>query len=383
MSATHGPWWSAPERRTVIVTTTIRVPSFLTAVYENAARAGHRGVDTIVIGDAKTPPETRAFCARLAGDTGCRVQYLDLDDQRRALEGAPALWQLMPANHGSRKLIGNFLAYREGYETLIMLDDDNFVLENDFIGWHNAVGSDVPMDLMHTETGWYNVYEAVLEARGLPIYPRGFPWSQRSEQAPPATRRHEARRVIVKNGLVLNDPDIDAISRLFWPVRITGIRPSFEPQLGLAPGVWCPFNNQNTALAREVVPVFFTPPSTGRNADIWTSYVLCRLAEHFGSVIAFGQPLVRQDRNPHDLFQDLEDELVNNRATDAFVELLRAVPLSAATYSEALAELLRGALERLRSCPTWPAGGAEMARTFFEEYSVWHEVCQEAADVRR
>ena len=59
---------------------------------------------------------------------------------------------------------------------------------------------------------------------------------------------------------------------------------------------------------REIIPVFFTPPSGGRNADIWTAYVINRLAEHMGDVIAFGQPLVRHIRNPHNLREDYRQE---------------------------------------------------------------------------
>lgn len=362
-------------RRTVLVTTTIRVPTFLRDVCENFIRHGKADVSCLVIGDVKTPSEARRFCEETSQAFHVPITYLDIPDQERALSDFPEFQALMPLNSGSRKLIGNFLAYLEGCETLIMLDDDNFVTGCDFLGLHQIVGTAAPMDLIESPSGWYNICEALEEERGIPFYPRGYPWSRRSTQRSAARRLPSTLPVIVNNGLVLEDPDIDAISRLFWPIRVTGMRPEFEPSFGLRPGTWAPFNNQNTALSREAIPVFFTPPSTGRNSDIWAAYVLCRLAEHLEGVIAFGAPLVRQLRNPHDLWRDLEDERVNNRATDRFVALLRETPLTASTYPAALGELLGGSLDRLASLQGLPADQLEMMRRFLVEYQVWHELC--------
>ena len=48
-------------------------------------------------------------------------------------------------------------------------------------------------------------------------------------------------------------------------------------------------------------PTHFTPPSTGRNSDIWASFFMCKLAEHMNERIVFGSPLVVQLRNLHNL----------------------------------------------------------------------------------
>ncbi len=359
--------------RTTIVTTTIRVPTFLRDVLDNAKRHHHEQIASLVIGDTKTPVETAEFCRSLSAASGISVTYLDIEAQRRALADYPQLWNMMPLNCGARKLLGNFLAYLDGCETLIMLDDDNFVAENDFIGWHGVVGTTVSLPIVTSSSGWYNIAETVVEASGVPFYPRGYPWSQRVPQsARPTVKIHpQPLRVAVKNGLVLEDPDIDAISRLFWPIRVTALRPDFAPQFGLAPGTWTPFNNQNTSLARDLIPVYYTPPSTGRNADIWTSFVICRLVEHMGQAVSFGQPLVRQIRNPHDLWRDLEDETCNNRATDRFVALLRSIPLSAPTYVGALEQLLRGGLAGMSALADVPEDQRNMMQRFFEEYQMW------------
>jgi hypothetical protein len=279
---------------------------------------------------------------------------------------------MMPLNSASRKMIGNFIAYLRGCDSVVMIDDDNLFHTGDFIGQHNIVGKRMELDLVKTRSGWFSVAAAMIEKRGIPFYPRGYPWSQRTPDSPVVTKEKSPANVVVNQGFVLEDPDIDAISRLFWPIRVTGMNSEYEPHFGLRPGTWCSFNNQNTALSREMVPAYFAPPKAGRNSDIWASFVICRLAEHMGGTISFGSPLVRQVRNPHNLWQDLDDELLNNKATDAFVSLLRSIELKAPTYHGALAELLHRSLAELPNHNELPELEIGAMRDFFLEYQVWH-----------
>lgn len=355
-----------------LVTTTIRTPVFLNDVFANALKHRHAIPHCLVIGDRKTPREAAAFCARLAARYHGDVRYYPLDEQRRQLAQRPELFKLMPLNHGSRKMIGNFIAYREGCSSLIMLDDDNFVINNDFFAAHSIVDATRKILTVSAKSGWHNIAGAVREKNGVLFFPRGYPWAQRHAKPDPFKMSQSRIRSVVNNGLVLGDPDIDAISRLFWPIEVIGIRKPFRPNFALRPGTWCSFNNQNTALARVAVPVYFTPPATQRNADIWTSFVLCKLAGHMGDAITFGEPLVRQIRNPHDLWDDLEQERVNNKATDRFVAILRSVRLKSGDYQTALQELLDACLAALAAhAHDWPEDASQMMFDFFKQYKIW------------
>lgn len=361
--------------KTVIATTTIRVPKLIEDCAPKIARYHKEDVAWYIMGDTKTPPEARQLCETVSEKAGMLIRYFNIKDQEERLKDWPELLGLVPYKSYVRKLLANFIAYLEGCETLIMLDDDNYVPESDFIAFHNIVGTSPAVPLIKSSTGWFNVCEAFIEERGIPFYERGFPWGQRKPDQPHERVTPERPpRVVVDNGLVLEDPDVDAITRLFWPVRTVGVKPEFLPNFGLVPGTWCSFNNQNTAITRDLIPVYFTPHATGRNADIWTSFVICRLVEHTGEVIAYGEPLVKQFRNPHDLWKDLEDEWVNDRATDRFVALLRSVPLSTPTYLGALEELLSGCLERLAAMTDLPPAHREMMESFFTEYQVWRKL---------
>lgn len=359
------------KHKTFVITTTIRVPMLLRDISKNALDNGHSDVTFLVIGDTKTPPEAKELCNDLARNHGVTIDYLDIPAQQKALAAFPSLSNIIPINSAVRKMIGNFIAYQSGCDSLIMLDDDNFFNSGDFIGEHNVVGSQSQLELIKSDTGWFSVAEAMVEEHGVPFFPRGYPWSQRNSGESTVTKASSSAHVVINQGFVLEDPDVDAISRLFWPIRVSGMNKDFEPRFGLQPGTWCSFNNQNTALAREVIPAYFTPFKTGRNSDIWTSFVMCRLAEHLNGVITFGDPQVRQIRNPHSLWQDLDDELLNNKATDAFVELLRSTNLCQNSYTTALGELLEKCLATLPSLRDVPESEADMIRDFFLEYQIW------------
>jgi hypothetical protein len=105
-------------------------------------------------------------------------------------------------------------------------------------------------------------------------------------------------------------------------------------------GIKSPFNSQNTALHRDVIPAYCMITGVGRYDDIIPSYFVKRIADHLGEYVSFGSPIVRQERNQHDLFKDLSDELLGMQLIDNIVDWLYVIPLTGRTYRECLAELL-------------------------------------------
>jgi hypothetical protein len=101
------------------------------------------------------------------------------------------------------------------------------------------------------------------------------------------------------------------------------------------------------------------------------------LAQHFGDVITFGQPLVKQLRNLHNLWEDLDVELINNRATDYLITILRSVTLTGKTYFDALIELLNTSQEEMKKMDGLPPSELEMIKGFFDEYQIWCNIISE------
>ena len=101
--------------------------------------------------------------------------------------------------------------------------------------------------------------------------------------------------------MVLGDPEIDSVSRLFWPINITKIKKNFLPNFAMAKNNYIPFNDQNTSISKDLIPIYYKPPAGGRNSDIWSSYFIDKILHStHDNIFAFEKPLVNQRRNEHD-----------------------------------------------------------------------------------
>jgi hypothetical protein len=184
--------------------------------------------------------------------------------------------------------------------------------------------------------------------------------------------------VAVNAGLWLDDPDIDAMTRLERPIVVRGMRGGAPERFALQPGTWSPFNSQNTALLREVIPAYFVSPCVGRYDDIWPSYLVVRIAEHLGDVIAFGQPLMRQKRNEHNLWKDLDNERVGSLLTDGLCAALRNIPLQGATYHQCYGELVTKLRDAWQPDQTWTEAMIKAREGWLEGMAIWHKVFSSA-----
>jgi hypothetical protein len=325
--------------KTTIVTTTVRVPTFLTAYHENAKYFGHE-VDFVVAGDLKSDNlKTQEFC-----DTIPNCEFLSPAKQRFYIKDSPL--ETLPWNSPGRRNVALLWAYNHGADVIITLDDDNLATAADAVGEHTAsIGNIFPRGMARSkQKGWFNVCGMLQERHNVEFYHRGYPPAQRWNDDfinlvySGVTGQH----AVVNAGLWTGDPDTDAITRLERPLISDGFRSKDLTKVVLAPGTWSPFNCQNTALAREIIPAYFLNPMIGRHDDIFASFIINRLAEHFGHVISFGTPLAFHDRSPHDLWKDLEAEQRGMQLTDGFVAALRDMKLTAKTYHEGFGQVMEG-----------------------------------------
>jgi hypothetical protein len=353
-----------------VVTTTIHVPTLLEAYMEDTQASGHRDVAFIVIGDRKTPPAARDFCDGLRRRFPFEVEYLGVEDQATYLASYPRLAAHLPYNSIARRNIGMLLAYERGAEVIVTIDDDNFLAESDFLGHHGLTGRTATLDAFGAPAGWLNVCDFLEEAHGFRYYHRGFPPGvRRQPEALRPVQSLERGRVVVNAGFWLGEPDIDAVTRLACPVEST--RYTRTANFALARHTWSPFNSQNTALHRDVMPAYFLSPLVGRYDDIWASYVVNAIAHHLGDLITFGHPLVRQDRNPHDWWIDLEHEKQGMRLTDHLVRYLRAVRFTGTTYAACFREVVEALGRMVEADDSLNGWGRPYLKGFVEGLNVW------------
>jgi len=358
--------------KVTIVTTTINIPRLLLQYAENARYYGHKDVDFVVIGDRKSPAGTAEFCQTVAQYYPC--SYLDIPAQQKYLVRFPELWTHLRFDSIQRRNVGMLLAYENSADVVVTIDDDNFVLSQDFFGLHSVVGTVRELPTYGSTSGFFDVCSFLEAEDGVRFYHRGYPQKQRwKESGFLSTYRHR-RRVAVNAGFWLDNPDIDALTRMERQPVVRGYKANWPGNIALHPGTWSPFNSQNTALMRELLPAYFLSPYIGRYDDIWASYIIARIAQHMGDVISFGDPLIRQERNPHDLWNDLDVERNGMILTDDFCEALRAVPLSGNSYHECLGELSQKLEQAWKAGPKWNESQRECRSKLLDGLRIWHEV---------
>jgi len=346
-----------------LVTTTIHVPILLESYMQDAMSFGHKDVSFIIIGDCKTPREAEEFCKDLRRRYHYETVFLDVNGQEAYLRSYPELASHLPYNSIQRRNIGMLLAYEQGADLVITIDDDNFLAEPDFIKYHSMVGQETAVDAYNAAQGWINVCDFLMEERGFRFYHRGFPLDARLGDNHVDPKVSSLKGSVVANaGFWLDEPDVDAVTRLAIPVKVIGFKRQHNFALGF--GTWSPFNSQNTALARDVIPVYFLSPVVGRYDDIWASYVVKAIADHMGDLITFGHPLVRQKRNPHDYWIDLEKEKDGMRLTDTFCQYLRVIRFAGNSYNDCYKEAIDGLRCALDNDGTLKA----FDRSFLEQY---------------
>ena len=242
---------------------------------------------TMVVGDAKTP-------------TGWECEGVHFVTPLNGLQGS--LTQLIGPNKYQRKMLGYAAAISHGAEVIIDSDDDNEPLEM-YILPEFTPGKRGP-GLVCSTPGWVNVYRMFGE---YSAWPRGLPLLSKSKHG----ERHKELKgdpIGVWQGLAQVDPDVDAIYRL-----TSGTIVNFDEYrmcVALSPGTLSPFNSQATMFRRECFPLLYLPCTVSmRVCDILRSYVAQPIMWAAGYRLGFGGPIVRQERNQHDLMDDFAQEL--------------------------------------------------------------------------
>lgn len=371
--------------KTAIVTTTIHIPRNLESYLANFATWGHRDVEIIVVGDRKTPPEIGNYLHALQSQTGYPISYWDVEWQRGWLKNFPRLDGVLPYDSIQRRNLGYLQAVAGGAERIISIDDDNYAMAEDYLGGHAIVGQVTSLPTVTSSTGWFNTGSLLETSPPKPLYHRGFPNSVRG-MAEELTYSNVEGRIVANVGLWLGVPDAPATCHLDCPVTVRGFRRGFDGRLVVARGTNLAFNSQNTAFHRDLLPCMFLIPmgdrvgdlKVGRYDDIWMSFFVKIIADHLGDYVCVGIPLSRQDRNAHDLIEDLLQEIPGMRITDTLIRTLARVRLSSGDYYSGYLELV----EQLRLAipdDDYTPAEREFLETMLDRMEIWAGASQEVA----
>ena len=261
----------------------------------------------VIIGDTKSPADFALPGARFLGIEAQHATGL-------------ASARLCPTRHYARKNLGYLLAIRGGIDLIQETDDDNLPID----GFFDPVARAAAVPTLQ-QAGWANVYRYFADGT---IWPRGLPLDEIHGALPAfETLTVETADCPIQQGLANGNPDVDAIFRLVSPRDVT-FRP--DRRLALGSDTWCPFNSQNTVWFPDAFPLLYLPAHCSfRMTDIWRSFVAQRIAWANGWSVLFHHATVWQDRNPHNLMRDFEDEIPGYTNNARIATALGDLPITA------------------------------------------------------
>lgn len=309
-----------PERPTVVLTT-IQSPRSGIEKW-----TGVTDLPIIIVGDRKTPNNWE--------HPNC--EFLSFDSKHVADFALP---EMLPENHYARKNIGYLDAIRKGAIAILDTDDDNFPhprLWNEILERTDGMAYQSPSE---TSPVYRNVYTYFSQSE-IPFWPRGFPLSELlSPTSALGLDSLQAQtnedQVAVWQGMVDQDPDIDAIHRLLYAEC-----PSFEnkPKLILGRNNLCPFNSQNTLWKLPIAfPLLYLPSTVSfRFTDILRGYVAQIILHAHDLHLGFTRATATQERNQHDIMKDFASETSMYLQTTEIVESLSSKVRSSCSISENL-----------------------------------------------
>ena len=363
--------------KTTITLTTIRVPKLLREYVINIQKFDVFDTEIIVVGDVRTPEKENRKLIKEICDKGVTAEYLGISEQKEWLKEYPKLSKIIPFNSDNRRNIGYLIAAEKGADTIISIDDDNFVSEDNFVGIHNIVGKTLEIETVRITNGWFNPCSMLQVNPPITIYPRGFPFSKRWNDSYVFTK--SKGKIVMNMGLWLEDPDVDAITNLALSVKVTGFT---GKHIALDIGTFAPINTQNTCFHRDVLPCYYYIPmdtkiqgmKLDRYGDIWSGFFAKKVIDSMGDRVSVGRPLTHHRRNPHDLLEDLKNELWGIILTEHLVQELERIELNQRTYLDNYVELA----EKLRNIQIC---NLKSANKYFqrvtESMQIWADTCEQ------
>jgi Reversibly glycosylated polypeptide len=325
-----------------LATTTINEPILLEK-YADAAvefcKDGQNEIFFIVAGDRKTPSSVEKFCKTLTDKKGIDVEYLDPFAQLTIASNESIMTALLRWDCIQRRNIAGYRALQKSADYIIYVDDDNHIFSGNYFEDHLRSLNGSTFDVQSSSNGFFNIMNSA-EGSGVSnkTFPRGFPFKLRNENPIQSVSRKSDVKIAANAGLWLEEPDIDASTRISTCPNVE--RYNIKENESTELGVWTPINSQNTIFRSEFLCGYFLSSEVGRYDDIYAGYVFQKLINHFKYTISFGAPIVIQHRNEHDLLVDLEDELSGMRHVDFVISFLRSLEAVGDTPPEFMNNLL-------------------------------------------
>ncbi len=354
-----------------ITLTTINKPTIIKNIIDDLEKNPYKDfVHIIIMGDHKSPKENKEYCSNLnTKGLDIKIDYFDISDQDRYFQKKyPNLYRHIPKNTFARRNFADLLSIEEEHEFTIRIDDDNFPIDNEpfVLGHYKAMQSN-QVNSISSSNGWFNACETLVNTNNHTFYPRGFPYEKRWEDSNYKVRNVINPKIGINAGLWYGDPDIDAITRLHRPINVTDFNKNLYGSTFLIDkDTNCPVNTQNTCYRNDILSIAFVSPFAGRYDDIICGYVINAIRRFHNYDISFGNPVLLQNRNQHNLWNDLKQELNGNENIYRLLNLMDEFNSPGENLLETYNKLCKSTLPKLDFA-------GDYLKTIFEGMIIWSE----------
>ena len=207
---------------------------------------------------------------------------------------------LIPRKTDTCRSFGFYMAWLQGYRYIVTLDDD-CLTHDGFLDEHSILGNVVSLKAVASNP-WYNTLDNLhLKSNGGQTgryYARGFPYCYRPSPSEPQEFSTVTGRVVCNMGMWLKVPDINGLDKIDGDIpQSVSLK---EERLAISSGTNFSLSIMNVAFLAEIVPAFYQLPMNvevcdarlDRFGDIWSGYILKKLADIRGDLVTIGKPVV-------------------------------------------------------------------------------------------
>jgi hypothetical protein len=235
---------------------------------------------------------------------------------------------IIPRQTGAARSFPMYLAWKQGFDYILTMDDDCFPPEKDPGTFFDSHLQAFRMDR------WFRTIGGV--------DPRGIPYGSKGNLP-----------VLLNHGLWTGIPDLDGPTTLLagrWPISLV-LRATREV---IAPGMWFPLCAMNVCYSRAAIPAAYNllmgldEYGFDRFDDIWSGLFLKRIADHLGFYITSGNPFVRHERASN-VFACLRKEALGIQLHEEFWQFIAASQLGSARSVLEAYKQLADVVNRFRS----------------------------------
>ena len=335
-------------KKFVIVCTSInKCDEFFQKYYDNIKKFDKLNeVSLILVCDLKTPKEINDSTKQFR-DQGFDIRILNVDEQEEYLKKFPELKRLIPYNSDNRRNIGYLYAVDHGAGVVVSVDDDNFPMpEYDFHKGHSICGTEIKTTKISSKNKWFNFLEFAKTDNQTKLYPRGFPHIRRFQNTE-ISRSEGTCKISLNLGFHINNPDVDAITRIDNPTKIMSF--DLKNNCAIDNDTFIVINSQNTSFVKEVLPCYYFIPQgqvidgfkIDRFGDIWQGLFAKKCIDARKEFVSIGAPICYHERNTHNLFKDLAQELKAIECTNYIAEFLENTKITGNSYIELYIDLAK------------------------------------------